>query len=250
VPSMALAGLRAALPEIATLQADRPRDLLASTVRLARLRAVNRACVVLLSSHLEHYIHAVNEEAIDFVNAAGIPSTQIPLRLRLINLRDPIEEAASKDWPARAENLTKLAEVEISLWRSDGMSGSLDASRMLQWMKSPKPDKIRRFYAMWDIGDIFLAVTRTPRTLGTLRRDLDTLVSKRNNIAHGDVNEQATPKDIARYLEAVRTFCSRGSEDGAPPASAMRRAGARLVVIRDFGWAADLTRQIDISALS
>jgi hypothetical protein len=38
---------------------------------------------------------------------------------------------------------------------------------------------------------------------------IDELVTKRNNIAHGDFTVEATYLDVVQYRSAVKTFCER-----------------------------------------
>jgi hypothetical protein len=69
------------------------------SLRIAR--AVGRAQVVLLSSHFERYFYAVNEEAVDFVNAKHISATVLSSRLNFFILG--IQSMISRQWIGRAE---------------------------------------------------------------------------------------------------------------------------------------------------
>jgi hypothetical protein len=78
MPSQALLAFDKALEEVRDLgRAARPS--LSERIESLRIaRAVGRAQVVLLSSHFERYFYAVNEEAVEFVNAKKIQQPCFP----------------------------------------------------------------------------------------------------------------------------------------------------------------------------
>jgi hypothetical protein len=98
---------------------------------------------------------------------------------------------------------------EANLWLGGGVPPNLTSERLLEWMKSPACDDIKRYYLQWGIPNIFGAITRSPKTRGALWRGLTSLVDKRNSIAHGDANMGATQGDVREYKAAVRTFVTR-----------------------------------------
>jgi hypothetical protein len=94
------------------------------------------------------------------------------------------------------------------LWRTGGVTGDLDHSRLLIWMKAPHCKEVRRLYRQFGIPDIFSAVTRKPHTRSRLWLNLSELVEKRNNIAHGDSETEALPRQLTQYIYSVQTFTS------------------------------------------
>jgi hypothetical protein len=208
MPSSALGGLQAAIAEVGVLLAassPRPKGLAART---ARVRVLGRACVVLLSSHFERYVYAVNEEAASFVNGAPLTGDLLPEALRLIHSKPVFDGIAQTSWDRRADKLLEMARNESWLWLT-GATGRLDADRLLHWMTAPKPDKLIRYYKYWGIQDVFSGITRSAQTRGRLFFLVSELVDKRNAIAHGDASAQATRTDVQRYITTVKTFCSR-----------------------------------------
>jgi hypothetical protein len=171
-------------------------------------RVVGRASVVLLTSHFERYIHAVNEEATGVANAAGVAGWLLPEKLRLIHSSSVVDAMLETDWVNRASKLREFMESEGWLW-SKGQSGALDHKRLLTWMKTPTPTNLVRYYRHWEIEDIFSAITRAVHTKTDLRLKLQELVDKRNNIAHGDPNIEATRGDVGGYRDATLRFCER-----------------------------------------
>lgn len=206
--SKALAGLLVGLAEIQALQRANPSPQQGSGLRRPEVvRAIGRSEIVLLSSHFERYIRALNEEAIDSICRSAAVSDDLTERLKLEHSRYAIELISAIAWERRAAALADYSLRESWLWSAHAPVGSLDASRLLTWMKAPTAKNVIRFFQLWGIPDIFRAITRKSVYYGRLRLRLDELVEKRNNIAHGDFTVEATYLDIMQYVAAVKKFC-------------------------------------------
>jgi hypothetical protein len=206
--SAALSSLSIALLEIADLERANPTPIGKAPLEPKITRAIGRSAVVLLSSHFERYLYSVNEEAVAFVNSVGVTGDLIPEKMRLLHSMQSIDDLAVTGWEKRSRKLEQLIECDGWLWKS-AQNGQLDHKRLLAWMKSPKPESIVRYYAYWELKDIFKEITSTPHTRSNLWLRLDELVQKRNNIAHGDHSAEATSGDVQQYVWAVKTFCDR-----------------------------------------
>ena len=205
--SNALIDLLYAVDEIDVLLALEPTE--AGHAKLEARRLIGRSSVVLLSSHLERYVYAVFEEFAEELNRAQVPAAKIPLAIRLRHAQSAIDDLSDTGWENRASQLAQFAESDAGFWDGGRSAPQLDHERLLRWMKSPKPKNLVRVYAAWGLPDIFDAITRTPHNRQRLWLQLDTLVAKRNNIAHGDIAEQASPSDVRRFRASVTQFCSR-----------------------------------------
>ena len=162
----------------------------------------------MLASHFERYFYAVNEEAVAFLAQKQVPSERIPETLRLLHSSAAVERLVKTDWSKRADQLTTFVEAEGWMW-SAGQSGQMKAEKLLAWMKSPKPEALNRYFAYWNIADVFGAITRREANRNRLWLLVKELVDKRNNIAHGDTGAVATTLDVRRYMRTVKTFCIR-----------------------------------------
>jgi RiboL-PSP-HEPN len=207
--SKALTGLLVGLAEITALQRANPSPEQGSGLKRPEVvRAIGRSEIVLLSSHYERYIRAINEEAVDSICNSSVFSDDLTERLKLEHSRHPIEAISSITWERRATALSDYSTRESWLWSTHTPVVSLDASRLLVWMKAPTTKNVIRAFQLWGIPDIFKAITRKSINYGRLRLRLDELVEKRNNIAHGDFTVEATYLDIVQYVAAVNKFCT------------------------------------------
>lgn len=208
MPSDALSSLLSGIEEVRDLQRANPTPLGGLPDRPRVVRAINRASVVLLSSHLERYLRGLNEEAVGVVNAAPISGSVLPEILRLQHSKIAIDELAEAQWTNRTAKLTQLVVTDGWLW-GPSPKANLHHDRLLRWMRSPSPERAVRLFRLWGVSDIFSAITRQPHTNLRMKLKLKELVDKRNDIAHGDAGAEATYQDVTSYIAVVRTFCTR-----------------------------------------
>jgi len=208
MPSGALLDLLAGIEEVRDLQLANPTPLRGLPVRSSVVRAINRSSVVLLTSHFERYLRGLNEEAVDAINASPIAGTLLPEALRLQHSRTAVDGMLETQWKNRSIQLQIFAKQDSWLW-GNAPKGDLEADRLLRWMRSPSPDRVKKVFGMWGVDDIFSRVTRVPHQRARFWTKLDELVDKRNRIAHGDRTTGATFQEISSYLAVVREFCTR-----------------------------------------
>ena len=208
MPSQALQALGVGALEVGVILAVDPTPPGGLSPHPARTRAVTRAALVMLCGHFERYVRGSIEEAVEFLNSAGVHSDRLPTRFRLQHTREPMESLSDTQWYRREEQLGSFVKNEGWLWAAVPPS-SLEGRRLLTSMNTPTPKKVIKVYRMWGVNDIFRRITRASHTRGRFRSRLGELVQKRNNIAHGDFTVDTTRGDMEEYLDVVEEFCRR-----------------------------------------
>ena len=208
--SQSLVSLEDGLAEVRDLQQANPSPSKGFPSDVSVSRAIGRASVVILSSHLEGYIYSLNVEAASAVNAVPPTADRLPDPLRLLHSRDPLDVIFETSWEGaqRAQNLSRFMTTDGWLWSSN-VSGQLDPDRLVTWMKSPAPKALARYFGYWGIPDIFGQITRAKHTRDQLWVGLKDLVEKRNAIAHGDLATAATTAEVRSYIRVVERFAKR-----------------------------------------
>lgn len=223
--SAAFADLAVSLDEIRALQRANPTPTGSAPSLPATTRAVGRSSVVLLTAHFDRYLRRVHEEAVGAIVASAVTADSVPERLRLEHSRVTLQEIVEVSWERRGPRLQALA-VEAELWQPGGSVVGLQHEKTLQWMSSPGSDFVIRLFQLWEIDDIFGAITRKATTRSHFWLRLSELVDKRHSIAHGDYATEATQSEVKTYLGAVETFCQRA--DGVLARQLKRAFGIAL----------------------
>jgi len=204
--SAALTKMAARLDEVIVLSATDPRinDPRSSNATLSG--AVNRACVVLLSAHLEGYLEDVALEALDVFITEAICVDDLPLLLRAVHAEDHLGVLEQmKDRKARAPRIQDLLQSELGLWQPGNRLATpmLRASTLSKQMSNPGSREMRSFLELVgvDLKDWLQRTSDMP-----LLGDADGLVARRNAIAHGEVSASVTSADVSRYIISVETL--------------------------------------------
>lgn len=169
--------------------------------------AINRACVLLLSAHLEGFIEDLVQEGLDFVVANGCPVDHLPLILRALHAERHLRELEPmKDRNARAPRIQRLFQEESALW----VVGSAVQAAMIKQalvraeMSNPGSNEIKAFLRYLDVDiEGSLKAAGEMHLLGRVNG----LIQKRNEVAHGEVSATATALDVDTYVQVVADLC-------------------------------------------
>src|SRR4051794_13832916 len=110
--SSALVAFQQAVGEIADLERADPTPVGGRPVDPDLTRVVGRATVVLLSSHFERYIYAVNEEAARHLESLVAGGNEIPELMRLLHARPAIESLLETSWENRATLMSEFMTTD------------------------------------------------------------------------------------------------------------------------------------------
>ncbi len=166
--------------------------------------ALNRAAVVLACAHLEGFLEDLLIEAIDFIVSAAPPVERLPIILRALHAEahlGPLE--LTRDRNARAVKIRVMFEAENEIWQPGKpvTQGMLRAATVASQMSNPGSKEVRRFLELIGVNiESYLESRGTP----SLLKRIDSLVMKRNSVAHGERTAVATHADIDGYLETLR----------------------------------------------
>jgi hypothetical protein len=227
--STALASLVSGVDEVRTLRSHYPvpRGRILSGVEADAARAHGRACVVLLSSHWERYMYALNEESVGWLNSNAVALSRLSEDFLLHHSRFAVDALAETAWNRRADALRRFASSEAQLWNAAGQAGALEHDRMLSWMKAPHVKDVVRFFRLFGVPDVMKSITRVNAVRAGLWLTLQDMVDKRNAIAHGDASAEALPSDITRYINAVLKFSESSDKVMARRLAAIVANGSR-----------------------
>ena len=209
MPSQALLALADRLSEVRLLTTRDPirqkplvRDRARQRERVRLANAVNRASIVLLTSHLEGFIEDLMLESLDYLVNSGCQVEALPDLLRSLHAEQHLKVIeAIQDRKARAPRIAKMIQTEQYLWRD----GEVLAAPMLRGelvvaeMSNPGSREIARFLELIGVADLESACASQQADLGAING----LVQRRNSVAHGEPEATCTATDIDTYLRLV-----------------------------------------------
>jgi len=224
--SSAFGDLRARLDEVRTLSALDPArsgDVSQPSVS----NAVNRAAIVLLTAHVEGYLEDLVSEALDQFVANAAPVERLPLLLRALHAEHHLRQIEPmSDRNVRAPRIAKMFAAEAPMWTT----GTLAQAHMIQArlvcaeMSNPGSREIAAFLELIGVRiEDYLAGIGASASLS----QIDGLVHRRNQIAHGEANATGAFGDVDTYLGivgalahhidsavagVVQTICGLGAE--------------------------------------
>ena len=172
--------------------------------------AINRASIVMLCSHFQGYIEDVILEFLYNVINGNVSARMIPPRLKHELCREGLEPL-SKDFN---DNLPSKIESFIGshhdLWCTDQVliSDNYPPLNEKQWiLGEPGSEKIVRIIKKIGMADPWNEILKVP-TNKLLKTRLNTLVHKRNYIAHGVIDTSASSLDIEAQIKSTMRLVS------------------------------------------
>lgn len=195
--------------EIKTLQ--KYVDSITATTELERKResAIHRASLVMLCSHFEGYVEDRLLEFIDDVKFSKVQCIKIPPQLKVSLCKPGLKKLENKDHNVLIDRIPRFIEQYTVIWDNDKVLAPKDFPVIDDddWkIGNPGSKVLERNFKRIGIDKIWQEIDSKN---GTLKRDLDALVQRRNEIAHGNIDSTATSVDVERYVKSISELIGR-----------------------------------------
>jgi hypothetical protein len=176
----------------------------------ARVSALARGGLVLLSSHLEAYVKGLVEETLEQIHRKQVPLQKLPKRAFYFATQDLLREIGQTSDPE------KIGEKLLALQMRDGdnlravgpLANPFDWDVFEQGFSTPKIKYIAKFLKR--VGYASLRADLSQRQtveFQVITNSVDHLVDTRNAIAHGDQAIKKTPSELRDLRHKVQRFC-------------------------------------------
>jgi len=145
--------------------------------------------------------------------ASRLPIGRVPTRLRQRHAERDIRKLADVRNPDTfSHELVEFAKRNnVLLLGSRLLPGSVDVERLRLGFATPTTDNIRRLLGTvgFEPDRVFDVAFASARVRMRVVASVDSLVAKRQDVAHGEFGAAPTKKDVLGYLAAVRMLGAR-----------------------------------------
>ena len=194
------------LQDLAQLYAAHTARAGTSAGRKYGVDALNRAGLVLLSAHLEGFIEDLVKETIDVIIANSVPMKLLPLRLRAVQVEKDLVEPISGDNYVRTNaRISKVGPIIAQFWTDiqPSTTSNLSAQPIIKVMNNPGTNLINRMFWYFDIDQVMDRISWKKASNKTVKDNINKLVGKRNEIAHGAIEINVTKSEVKKYEKYV-----------------------------------------------
>ena len=157
--------------------------------------SLSRGSLLLLCSCMEGFFERLVEDILQFHEFNATRVAALPVHLRVL-------QVCNRGVPSESANTeTKwkfIQQVYISRLSDDSQtctSGVFLAELHTKGFASPGSNDVKKLFQSVGIGDVWELVEKKTGSV-TLKRSLDGFVSRRNNIAHGNLADKLTLNDF------------------------------------------------------
>jgi len=183
---------------------------------LARIDALCRSGVVLLSSHIQGYVENLAEVALDRIANQQLKKSQMGSGFRYFLSYDLIKQIqGTKDPSKLTQQIESLFIRDAHVWDSrPNFTQPFLPEVFLGGFGNPTHEKIRAFFGRFGYRRYEQDLARRlDANYLACRNMVDQVVDQRNRIAHGDTVTTGTPSDLSEMIRLVKAYCREA--DGA-----------------------------------
>lgn len=195
------------IQEIKILQRTIPEPKLLATEEIRNLeKAIHRASLVMLCGHVQGYIEDALEEFLDRLRSNRVSSGKIPPELKVALCKPDLITLKNDDYNILVQRIPQFIRRYEGIWCSmrEIPPEEFPEIETRDWrMGNPWPNTLEMYLKRIGIEELWDDSSRT------LKSDLNTVVEKRNLIAHGHFDATATNEDIRRYIESMQELIQR-----------------------------------------
>ncbi|MEW6212779.1 MAG: HEPN domain-containing protein [Acidobacteriota bacterium] len=158
----------------------------------------------LLCSHLEGFFEDLVLDILRFHELNETQINNLPLRLRIVQLwrhLDLVEKANDQKKWAVIQSVRNSTVADETLKCEIGM---FDLEIHIKDFANPGSKEVEKLFHNAGIDDIWNFVEARGSGSKILKTSLDSLVHRRNQIAHGDAGATATPNDVKQLIIDMR----------------------------------------------
>lgn len=176
----------------------------------AEIRALCRASVVLLSSHVEAYIKELGEHTLDTAHRLAVPRGSLAPQFFYYVSKERIENIRGSVQPDTiARNVQLLFDSDSAFWQGTGpIHGPIASVEFNAGFSNPKFDKVKAYFGRFGYTSFRTDFMRSLKARGsTVETAINAIVDTRNAIAHGDPSATKTPNEVEEMEKLAKEFC-------------------------------------------
>ena len=164
----------------------------------AKVRVLNRAIIVMLCSHIEGYLEDIVREFANDLCDKHISMGKVPGALKIAYMKKDIEKLKQT---YTEDSIKELFANYNRLWLEEETleESELNVDYLIEQFSTPNSKKVEEFFKK-AIG--YSNVWKRVRK--NVQYDLNAIVQRRCDVAHGDFNAAVGFDDIKRYCKSVQ----------------------------------------------
>ena len=174
------------------------------------VNALCRGAIILLCAHIEGYSEDLSSLIIEKIHEKQVEKSKLGNGFRFYLSQDIIEEMRITQSPVGLESkMSSLFHRDLDIWSgNESFRKRLDPERFMKGFSSPNPEKIYRLFRRFGFNrikhDMSIILNREYIFCENM---VDSIVSTRHKIAHGDHIIAKTPNEVREMAEKARLFC-------------------------------------------
>jgi RiboL-PSP-HEPN len=154
-----------------------------------------RAALLLLCSHVENFFESLIENILEFHEFNKTPINQLPEKLKIIQLLKP-SESLDMSYPGNKWKL--IQKVRGSKFTDSTQKcavGDFNLAVQVKGFASPGSEEVENLFKNIGLDNVW-QIIEIKTGSDKLRLSLNSFISRRHSIAHGNAADRPTPADI------------------------------------------------------